>query len=129
MPNHSKQTHKAYPEIVIQKNPTNKKRFDWIVRIYSYQPLGYKWQGKVFDNWPDSVAQPVFPAFPNNGTRSQIDNWRLECHKINISSPEPITMYEEITGYAESEDEAIAYDLAKTSAIDSVDAAMKNYER
>lgn len=124
MPNYSRDTHKAYPEISINRHPSL-PRADWVARVYSYQPLGYRWQGRDYPEWPSGLPAPVYPEFPHNGTREQIAEWRKKCSEINNSNPVPLTLIEEITGFADGENQESAYENALQAATDAIDRVMQ----
>lgn len=118
----------AYGEAVLTPD-RNRNRVDYIVRVYSYQPISYSWEGKEFAEWPEGVPQNVYPDFPVNGSRQQIAEWREICNKIGRSGPQANSLLKTVEGYVESETLELAEAEARKTAKKVIDSILENYRR
>jgi len=118
----------AYPEIVIIRDPAE-PRAKWVARIYSYEPVGYLWQGNMLAEWPDNLPHPVYPEFPHNGAREQIAAWRAQCATIAQAHPQAYHVIDQVDGYVDAIDIDEAEAEARRRSQHWVSERMANYRR
>lgn len=118
----------AYPEIVVIRDPAE-PRVRWVGRIYTYEPVGYLWQGNLLAEWPENLPQPVYPEFPHNGTREEINAWRKSCAEISNAHPQAYHVRDQVEGYVDAVDIDEAETEARRRSQAWVTERMTNYRR
>lgn len=96
----TRKTHSAYPETQVADDGS------WVVRFYSYDPVGWLYQGKEYSELPATVPEPELrhPTTYADGTApaENVEAWR----KYYADRPQPITLIDELTGQAKNRAEA-----------------------
>lgn len=113
--------HKAYSahyEICVEHAAGGK--FSWLVRIYSNQPIGWQWDGKLHEAHPP-VAKAAYPSdahllrqdqydrlSPEEQAkeRQRQDEWRAACAKAHQEAPQPVYLLTTKSGVADNEEAA-----------------------
>lgn len=97
----TRHSHRAYPEIQVNDDGS------WIVRMLSYQPIGWLYQGETYDELPADVPEPTLRhpttyavglAPPEN-----VQAW----NDYYAARPQPLTLIEQIVGQASDRQAAL----------------------
>lgn len=114
----TRKTHSAYPETQIFDDGS------WMVRFYSYEPVGWIYQGHEYRELTDSFSEPELrhPTTYAEGTApaENIEAWR----QYYANRPQPVTLIETLTGQSKNRD-AAAKDAYRAMR-DRIDSYMRN---
>lgn len=113
-----REKYSAYWQISVQGS--DEEGYRWEARLLSYTPVGYEWDGKRYDAWPEGVAKPDYPEGPTTtkaeflsmdraGKRATIaaeEAHRQRCAEIYEGHPKPVYVIKERMGVTDTRDEA-----------------------